>query len=113
MSRNSVQKLRDSYHFREEAGGGGGMRGGHRECLCARQSCNARNGEFSNTACAVYLDQAERRKIFQVYRLSSKLDPRQVICSINRGTVGFRERDLCAPNSVRRSIEQTKRCRHA
>jgi hypothetical protein len=97
----------------EGVSGGGGMRGGRRECLCARQSCNTRDGKFSNTACAVYVDQAGGRKVFQVYRLSSKLDPRQVICSINWSTVGFKERDLCAAKSVRRSIEQSKRGRHA
>jgi hypothetical protein len=114
MSRNRSQKLRELNHFREQGDGGGGeFRAGHKECLFARQSRNARNGEFSHTAFAVYLDQAGGRKVFRLYRLSSKLDPRQVMCSINWWTVGAKERDLCAANSVRRSIEQTKRCRHA
>src|ERR1700722_2021884 len=106
MRRNSFQKLR-------ELGGGGGMRGGSRECLCARQSCNTRNGKFSHTACAANLDQAGGRKVFRLYRLSSKLEPRWAIGSINRWTVGFKERDLCAAKSVRRCIEQSKRGRHA
>jgi hypothetical protein len=113
MKSNSPQKLQKLYLFRVEGGGGGGMRGGRKECLCARQSRNTRNGEFRNTSCAAYLDQAEGRKVFRLYRLSSKLLPRRLIGSVNRWTVGSKRRDLCAAKSLRRSIDQTKRCRHA
>jgi hypothetical protein len=114
MSRNRSQTLRELHHFWEEGGGGGsGMRAGRRECLCARQSRNTRNGEFRNTACALYLNQMEGRKNFHLCRLNSKLPPRWVIGSVNRRTVGSKGRDLCAAKSLRRSIDQTKWCRHA
>ncbi len=113
MKRNSFQKLQELSLFREKEGGaGGGMRTGRRKCPCARQSGNTCNDAFSNTACAVYLNQAEGRKNCRIYRRSSKPWPGRVIGTINRWTVGSKERDSCATKSVGRSIEQTERCRH-
>jgi hypothetical protein len=97
MRRNSFQQLR-------ELAGGGGMRGGCRECLCARQSRNTRNGESGNTACAVYLDQAEERKIFRVCRLSSKLGTRWLKGAKNQWVASPKVRDACAMNPLHPSV---------
>ena len=106
MSRNSSQKLRDLNHFREEGGGGGdGIRGGRRECLCARQTRNTRNGEFSNTACAVYLNQAEGKKNYHTCGLSSKLDPRRLKGAKNQWVASLKARNACAVNPLRQSIQ--------
>lgn len=111
---NGSQKLWELVLFREEGRGcGRAMRGGRMECARAWQSRSSRDGAVSNAACAAYVNQVEVRKNFRYCRLSSKLEPRQVIGSINRWIARFEGRDSCAVTLVRRSIEHATGCRHA
>jgi hypothetical protein len=113
MKRQISQRLRDLYQFREEGGDDGGMRTDRRKCPCAWQSGNTHNSAFNTAYCAMYLNPLEDRKTFRGSRLSSKLEARRVTGSVNLCTVGSKERNSCSAKSVRQSIDQTKRCRHA